>query len=90
LELSIRGTSSNEHGRFSTRLAGLPDVPLSSFTMRLGTGQDDLLSLQASPCAGDRPRRLDTRVLFSGQNGVRRNSRVAIATGARCGSGDSR
>lgn len=89
-ELSIRGTSSNEHGRFSTRLAGLPDVPLSSFTMRLGTGEDGLLSLQASPCAGDRPRRLDTRVLFGGQNGARRNSKVAIATGARCGSGDSR
>jgi hypothetical protein len=90
VELSIRGTSSNMHGRFATKLAGLPDMPLSSFTMRLGAAGDGLLSLEAGPCNGDQPRRLATEVLASGQNGARRNSKVAIATGARCGSAHSR
>jgi hypothetical protein len=90
VELSIRGTSSNLHGRFATKLAGLPDMPLSSFTMRLGAAGDGLLSLEAGPCNGDQPRRLATEVLASGQNGARRNAKVAIATGARCGSAHSR
>jgi hypothetical protein len=90
VELSIRGTSSNEHGRFATKLAGLPDLPLSSFTMRLGAAGDGLLSLEAGPCSGGRPRRLATEVLTSGQDGARRNSKVTIATGARCGSGQAR
>jgi len=89
VELSIRGTSVNKHGRFGTRLAGLPDMPLSSFMMRLGAAGDGLLSLRAKPCVGDRPRRLDAKVLLSGQNGARRNSKVAIATGARCRTGHS-
>jgi hypothetical protein len=90
VELSIRGTSSSEHGRFTTRLAGLPDMPLSNFTMRLGAADDGLLSLQVGPCAGGRPRRLDTELLLGGQDGARRDSTVPIATGAHCGSGRSR
>ncbi len=85
VNLSIRGRSINRHGHFGTRLAGLPDMPLSSFTMRLGAAEDGLLSLQASPCAGDRARRLDAEVLVSGQSGARHSSKVAIASGARCG-----
>lgn len=87
VRLSIRGTSVNQHGHFGTRLAGLPDMPMSSFSLRLGAAGDGLLSLQAKPCTGDRARRLDASVLVSGQNGARRNSKVAIATGARCGTG---
>lgn len=90
VDLSIRGTSANDHGRFVTKLAGLPDLPLSSFTMRLGAAGDGLLSLEAGPCRGGRPRRLATEVAISGQNGARRGSRVAIATGASCATGRGR
>lgn len=89
VRLSIRGTSVNRHGHFGTRLAGLPDMPLSSFSLRLGEAGDGLLSLQTRPCAGDLARRLDAKALVSGQNGARRNSKIAIATGARCGTGHS-
>jgi hypothetical protein len=91
VKLTIRGTSANDHGRFVTRLAGLPDVPLSNFTMRLGAPGSGLLSLDVAPCAGARARHFGTEVLATGQNGARRNSRVPIATtGSRCGSGESR
>lgn len=89
VKLSIRGTSVKQHGHFGTRLAGLPDMPLSSFSLRLGAVGDGLLSLQASPCAGALARRLDAQVLVSGQNGARRNSKVPIATGVRCRTGHS-
>jgi hypothetical protein len=81
--LSIRGTSANDHGRFTTRLAGLPDMPLSSFTMRLGSPGDDLLALDLNPCLHPR---LEAGVRASGQNGVRRNTELAIATRSGCGS----
>jgi hypothetical protein len=86
VELAVHGTTENEHGRFATRLAGLPDIPLSDFTMRLGSPGSSLLSLDADPCAGGRPHRLEAELRAGGQNGARRSSRVAIAGGASCGS----
>lgn len=87
VKLSIRGTSAGDHGRFSTKLAGLPDMPLSKFTMRLGSPGDGLLRLDLNPCANRHADRLRAGVLASGQNGVRRSSELAITTGSGCGSG---
>lgn len=86
VELAMKGTTSNEGGRFLTRIAGLPDVPLESFSLRLGGPNADLLSFDSSPCRDGRPRRLETELRVRGQNGARRISRLAIPTGARCGS----
>ncbi len=86
VELSLRGASSNDHGHFVTKLSGLPDMPLSSFTLRLGGPGKSLLSLGAKPCVHGRARTLETKVLLSGQNGAQRDSRLAIATSSRCGS----
>lgn len=89
VKLSIHGAAENEHGRFATRLAGLPDLPLSDFTMRLGSPGNSLLSLDANPCAG-RAQRLEAELRVGGQNGIRRSSRVAIADDASCGSAGPR
>ena len=89
VELSIRGSSSSQGGRFATKLTGLPDVPISKFTMRLGTSGSGLLTLDANPCAGHRAHRLRTEVLATGQNGARLDSKLAIATGSHCGPGRS-
>lgn len=85
-ELSIHGRTASEDGRFVTKLAGLPDLPLSSFTMRLGSADKSLLSLNVDPCAGDRARRLEAEFRAAGQDGARRSSRLPIATAANCGS----
>jgi hypothetical protein len=90
IKLTIRGTGASDHGRFVTRLAGLPDMPLSSFTLRLGSPGEGLLSLDADPCARAQATRLAADVLATAQNGSRRNSRLTIATGSRCRSGRSR
>lgn len=90
LALPLRGESASEHGRFLTRLRGLPDMPLSSFSLRLGGPRLDLLSFDATPCTRGRPRRLSTEIRALGQNGARRVSKPAIRTGARCGSAGRR
>jgi hypothetical protein len=86
VNLSLHGATENEHGRFATKLGGLPDMPLSDFTMRLGTPGNSLLSLDANPCGGGHAHRLEAELRVGGQNGAKRNSRVAIAGGASCGS----
>lgn len=86
VELAIHGTTENDHGRFATRLGGLPDVPLSDFTMRLGSPGNSLLSLDTNPCAGGRAHRLEAELRAGGQNGARRSSQVAIGGGPSCGS----
>jgi hypothetical protein len=90
LELAIRGTTADEDGRFVTKLAGLPDMPLSDFTLRLGRPGDDLLSLDADPCADGRARRFGAELRITGQSGAQRNPTLAIGTRSRCGSAGSR
>ncbi len=90
MKLAVQGTTSGDRGRFATKLAGLPDMPLSSFSMRLGAPGDSLLSLGVSPCVDGRPRRLRAGLHATGQNGARRDSRLTVVTGARCGSAKRR
>lgn len=84
VHLSVKGTTAVDHGRFATRLIGLPDIPLSDFTMQLGLGGESLLTLGVSPCVGGHPRRLDSSFTAEGQNGVRRSSRLPIAMKPHC------
>jgi hypothetical protein len=81
----LRGTNSNDHGRSLTRLSGLPDLPLSSFSLRLGGPAVGLLSFEAAPCRRGKPRRLGTEIRVRGQSGARHASELAIPTGAHCG-----
>lgn len=90
MRLAVHGASEDDHGRFATRLAGLPDMPLSAFTMRIGSPGDSLLSLATDPCAGGRAHRLEAELRAGGQNGARRSARLPLATGASCGPAESK
>lgn len=90
IEFAMRGTTSNDRGRLLTRLSGLPDLPLASFSLRLGGPGADLLSFDASPCRDGRPRLLGTDLRLLGQSGARRVVSLRIPTGARCGSASPR
>ena len=85
MTLSFRGESLSRHGRAMTRMSGMPDMPLSSFTLRLGGPGEGLLSFDASPCRDGVARRLSTEVRARGQNGARHAVRLVIPTGAQCG-----
>jgi hypothetical protein len=65
----------------------MPDVPLSSFAMRLGSDGKGTIALGVNPCSAGGPRALAAVARLEGQNGERHALRVPIAIEARCTAG---
>jgi hypothetical protein len=82
VDLNFSGRTGSEDGHLVTKLVGLPDMALSSFKMRLGSG--GAFSLETSLCERGRPRRLDALLLATGQDGSKRSSRIPVETNTRC------
>jgi hypothetical protein len=82
--LSLNGRTGFEDGRLVTKLAGLPDVPLSSFTMRMDGGRDGAFRLKTAPCDRGRPRPLNLILGLTGQDGSKRRSAIPIEMSPRC------
>jgi hypothetical protein len=82
--LNFSSQTGFKDGHLITKLVSLPDMPLSSFTMRLRGGSDGAFSLETGLCSSGRPRRLDSLLLATGQDGSKRRSRVSVETRARC------
>jgi hypothetical protein len=77
-------TFTTDNGHFVTKMSGLPDLPLSAFTMRLGGAGTRIFSLAVSPCKGEQPRRLASDVTAKGQDGARRSFQSRIQAKPRC------
>jgi hypothetical protein len=88
VQVEMRARTVVRRGRLVTRLAGLPDLPLSSFAMRLGEGGSRVLSLGVDLCRGGELSALFSKVTIRGQNGLRRTLRPQI--GAHCHGSASR
>jgi hypothetical protein len=86
LEVNMRGRSLIRDGSPVLELTGLPDIPLSSFAMRLRQGSQGAITLASRPCVGSKRRHFGADVAAAGQNGARRAFRVGIAMKARCAS----
>lgn len=84
VRLNVSGRTLERRGHLVTKLAGLPDVPLSNFAMRIGGGGDGVFALAASPCRNGRPRQFASSLLAEGQDGVRRRSRLPIEMKPMC------
>jgi hypothetical protein len=82
IEVNLKGSGVSHDGRFSLDLGGLPDIPLSSFSLKLQPG--GAISLAAPVCRGDRARRFAAPVTIAGQNAAHRTLGVPIRTGAHC------
>lgn len=83
LRMNMQGKTSQHDGRFVAKLAGLPDMPLSTFSMRLRGGRQGALSLAVAPCAAGAASALAAPVFAKGQNGAIRRSRLRAK--APCG-----
>jgi hypothetical protein len=82
--LNFGGHTESVHGHLITKLVGIPDMPLSSFSMRLKGGSGGSFNLETGLCDQGRPRQLDSPLLASGQDGSRRKLLLPIETNARC------
>jgi hypothetical protein len=87
MHLTMKGKTAATASGFATKLAGLPDMPLSSFEMRMGGGGDGALELGIGPCEGGHPRRFSSSFVARAQNGVVRRREMTIAAPADCGAG---
>jgi hypothetical protein len=83
MRMSLQGRTSQRDGRFVANLTGLPDMPLSSFSMRLRGGGKGALSLAVAPCGDGGARSLASPVVAKGQNGAVRKLRLRAK--APCG-----
>jgi hypothetical protein len=78
LSFNIRTSLSVRRGRMHTRIAGLPDITLSTFAMRLGGRDDGFLSFKRDPC-GSSDRHWAATAELEGQNQAYRIERKLIA-----------
>jgi len=69
-------------GRYASSMSGMPDMPMSTFTMRLG-GSSGVVSLRRRACRHGRPR-LDARARLKSQDGRLRSFRVPVAIRGAC------
>lgn len=84
VRLGVEGKTEMRDGQLITKLAGLPDLPLSTLSMQLRGGEAGVLSLGVRPCVRGRARRFPASVAARGQNGARRELRVAVGSNVRC------
>jgi hypothetical protein len=83
LALDLRGRSYQRDGRLRTSLVGLPDMPISSFTMRFRGGRNGVLSLGSEPCTEAGASRLRADLRAEGQNGARRSRELRVDANCR-------
>jgi hypothetical protein len=78
VKLQLKSRSDRRGGRFETELVDIPDLPLSSFTMRVdgGDGARSPFSLGSRACSG--PARLRTPVELEGQDGAERKMKTQL------------
>ncbi len=83
LRLDFQSHAVRVHGgRYVSNLAGLPDMPMSKFTMLVG-GDSGVVSLRRGVCRRSKPR-LVAKVVIKAQDGRRRSFREPIATRGGC------
>jgi hypothetical protein len=82
VRLDVRSSVAVEQGQVHTRLAGLPDVPLSKFAMTFDPGAGGVLTLTHDPCRGARSAR--ATVGLEAWNEAYRFDRVGVRL-AGCG-----
>jgi hypothetical protein len=89
VKVNLLSESSRKNGRFVTEMTGLPDLPLSTFTMHLPPGPRSILALRGGLCKSGRPRQLRMPIGASGQDGAFSQSSLLMTSAARCGTRSS-
>jgi len=89
LHLLVHSRTLVRKGRLVTRLAGMPDVPVSALRMRFRGGGDGLFRLRRSLCGRRDRRSMRSRVAFEGHDGAFRIARVRLRH-SRCATARAR
>jgi hypothetical protein len=79
--VNLKADTAGSKGHVVTRLAGLPDFPLRSFSLRFDSGKRGVFKLTDSPCVKGG---LVARSEVEGQNSALTKLRAPVATKAAC------
>jgi hypothetical protein len=79
IRLDVRGKTLARRGRLHAKLVGLPDLPMSSFRLRLSGGRGSILEFGSRPCAARAA--LRSTVALEGHNGAYRILRASVRGG---------
>lgn len=78
LHLLVHARTLVRKGRLVTRLAGMPDVPVSALRMRFRGGSDGLFRLRRGLCGRSAGKSMTSRVAFQGHDGAFRIARARL------------
>ena len=84
VRINLKAETSLHKGHFVIKLANLPDVPMSGFSIRTRGGEGGAFYLGSRLCTKDRARRLASPVVFRGQNGARRKRQIQMSAKPLC------
>lgn len=84
VRLMLQSVTVVRRGALRARFVGLPDLPISAFTMRLRGARQGVLSVVKRLCRRGRPRALVARTALRGQNGARASQVVRVRARPRC------
>jgi hypothetical protein len=87
IEMNLRGGAPARGGSTAIELNGLPDLPLSSFSLRLRPGARSAISLTGRPCRDGALRPLIAPASLQAQNSAHRALSIRIGSEASCPSG---
>jgi hypothetical protein len=85
LRVNLKGQTKTEHGRTSATFAGMPDIALRSFSLRLSGGKRGFFKLSGDPCRSRGG--LIARSRLDGQNSATASARIPVSMPAGCGNG---
>jgi hypothetical protein len=90
VKLQLRSESSGKKGELTTEIAGIPDLPLGTFTMRIdaGTKKNALFTVGKDLCGS--PSALATPAELESQNGVTRTLNLQMNAGCSKSGGKNR
>ena len=81
VDLDLSGRISSAHGGIRVQFAGLPDVPLTKFTLGLDSGRRGLLVNSADLCQ----KQSFATAKLAGQNGAGARRRIPLRAHCRAG-----
>jgi hypothetical protein len=87
IELNIRSRSVSRNGRVENSFEGLPDMPLSFFSMKFAGGKHGFLALDRNLCHQGQADALTAPASFKAHNGADLQTQIPIATPEICKAG---
>jgi hypothetical protein len=84
ISVRFRMTTVVKNGQVRGKIVGLPDIPISRFTMAFTGGKHGLFSMARRPCVGGRPRHVRAKLRLTAHNAATRRLAPPLRVAPGC------